>query len=192
MSIMSWIKTGLRGPYRMLLVLRKAFILDYSSYFRKKGVEVGKECKFIVAPYFWNIPDMGSEPYLIQIGDHTTVSFGTTFLTHDGSNWVFRENWEYQEVIIAGRIIIGNNCFIGCKSTILPGVVIGDNCIIGACSLVTKSVPDGEVWGGVPAHFITTTKEFAEKCKNQSPPHEPITKRNKKEVLKSLYLERNS
>lgn len=34
------------------------------------------------------------------------------------------------------------------------GVVIGDNSIIGAGSIVTKNIPDNEVWAGVPAKFI--------------------------------------
>ena len=59
-----------------------------------------------------------------------------------------------------GRIKIGNNCFIGCRSILLPGVTIGDNSIIGAGSVVTKDVPSGEVWAGNPARFIKTTGLF--------------------------------
>jgi acetyltransferase-like isoleucine patch superfamily enzyme len=51
-------------------------------------------------------------------------------------------------------IRIGPRAFIGGHSTILKGVIIGENAIIGSGSLVTKSVPAGEIWGGVPAHFI--------------------------------------
>lgn len=175
--------------YRIMLFIRKAFILDYAKYYRKMGVNVGKDCEFIVSPNFWDIPDMGSEPYLISIGDHTKISFGCTFLTHDGSNWCFRDKDEYKDVIMAGAIEIGNNCFIGCKTTILPGVKIGDNSIIGACSLVNKSVPEGEVWAGVPAKFITTTEQFAQKCKAKSPVHERITKYNKKEELMRIFID---
>lgn len=42
---------------------------------------------------------------------------------------------------------------------------LGDDCVIGACSLVTKSVPSGEVWG-VPAHFISTTEDYAKKTRH--------------------------
>lgn len=51
-------------------------------------------------------------------------------------------------------VIIGDNVFIGAHVTILKGVKIGNNCIIGACSVVTKSVPEGEIWAGNPAKFI--------------------------------------
>ena len=52
------------------------------------------------------------------------------------------------------NVIIENNVFIGAHSTILKGVHIGENSIIGAGSVVTKSIPDNEIWGGNPAKFI--------------------------------------
>lgn len=51
-------------------------------------------------------------------------------------------------------IVIGNNVWIGYGTQVLGGVVIGDNSIIGAGSIVTKNIPDNEVWAGVPAKFI--------------------------------------
>lgn len=54
-------------------------------------------------------------------------------------------------------IKIGNNCWIGAKVTILDGVNIGDNCVIAAGAVVTKSMPDNSVIGGVPAKIIKST-----------------------------------
>lgn len=51
-------------------------------------------------------------------------------------------------------VSIGNNCWIGQNSVILPGVTIGDNCVIGAGSIVTKSIPDGCIAVGNPAKVI--------------------------------------
>lgn len=51
-------------------------------------------------------------------------------------------------------IVIGNDVWIGARVTILPGVHIGNGCIIGAGAVVTKDVPDYEIWGGNPAHFL--------------------------------------
>lgn len=52
------------------------------------------------------------------------------------------------------EVILMDGCDIGSRSTILPGVTIGEGAIVGAGSVVTKSVPDYEVWAGVPAKRI--------------------------------------
>lgn len=49
---------------------------------------------------------------------------------------------------------IKKGAFIGAHSIILKGVTIGEKSIIGAGSVVTKNVPDGEIWAGNPAKFI--------------------------------------
>lgn len=150
------------------------------NYAKKLGVTIGENCRLNGSP------NWGSEPWIISLGNHTEISFGCTFITHDGATWVFREKEEYKGVVRFGKITIGDNCFIGANSTILPGVHIGDNCIIGACSLVTKSVPHGEV-GGVPAHFITTTDKFASKCLEQTPDYDVAEfATNKKSAVKKM------
>ena len=55
-------------------------------------------------------------------------------------------------------IIVGNNCWIGSKVTILDGVTIGDNCVIAAGAVVTKSMPANSVVGGVPAKVLRKDK----------------------------------
>jgi acetyltransferase-like isoleucine patch superfamily enzyme len=54
-----------------------------------------------------------------------------------------------------GDITIGNNVWIGAHVTILPGVSIGDAAVIGAGAVVTRSVPAGATWGGVPARSVS-------------------------------------
>lgn len=51
-------------------------------------------------------------------------------------------------------VIIKDGAFIGTDCIILKGVTIGEKSVIGAGSVVTKSVPDGEIWAGNPAKFI--------------------------------------
>jgi len=69
-------------------------------------------------------------------------------------------------------IVIGPNCWIGSKVTILDGVTIGEGCVIAAGSVVTKSFPDHSVIGGVPAKVLrsrlpetktSVTYEYTEK-----------------------------
>jgi len=56
-----------------------------------------------------------------------------------------RENTRTKPVIIKNRV------FIGGHATILKGVTIGENSVIGACSLVSRDIPDNEIWAGNPA-----------------------------------------
>lgn len=50
---------------------------------------------------------------------------------------------------------IGENCWIGMNSTILPGVELGEHTIVGAGSVVTKSFPEGNcVIAGNPARIL--------------------------------------
>ena len=36
----------------------------------------------------------------------------------------------------------------------MKGIEIGRHAVIGAGSVVTKDVPDGEIWAGNPAAFV--------------------------------------
>ena len=53
-------------------------------------------------------------------------------------------------------IIIGEDCWIGAGSILLPGVKIGRGCVVGAGSVVTKDIPDYAVVAGIPARIIAT------------------------------------
>lgn len=54
---------------------------------------------------------------------------------------------------------IGEGAFIGAGAYILKGVHIGKHSIIGAGSVVSRSVPDFEIWAGNPAKFIKKVEE---------------------------------
>jgi UDP-3-O-[3-hydroxymyristoyl] glucosamine N-acyltransferase len=63
-----------------------------------------------------------------------------------------RDKWE--------PAIVHDGARIGLNSTILPGVEIGEGAVIGAGSVVTKNVPPGEVWYGVPARKVGTVEQI--------------------------------
>ena len=112
--------------------------------------------------------NFGSEPYLITIGDNTTISFDCAFVTHDAATRVIRNLPDGNpETVIYGPINIGQNCFIGCRSVILPGVTIGDNCIIGAGSIVNKDIPSNSVAAGTPCKIICSIDEYRKKHESE-------------------------
>ena len=56
-------------------------------------------------------------------------------------------------------INICDGAFIGAHCIILKGVTIGKHSVIGAGSVVTKDIPDGQVWAGNPARYIREINE---------------------------------
>ncbi len=51
-------------------------------------------------------------------------------------------------------VTIKENAFIGASSLIGKGVTIGRNSVVGMGSVVTRDIPDNQVWAGNPAKFI--------------------------------------
>jgi maltose O-acetyltransferase len=59
----------------------------------------------------------------------------------------------------SGDVVIADACWIGANVLINPGVTIGENSVVGANSVVTRDIPAGEIWGGVPAKLIRRKRQ---------------------------------
>ncbi len=115
------------------------------AFAKAKGVNIGSDCRIYTTSF-------GSEPFLITIGHHVTVTSGVKFITHDGTGWLMRD--EKGRRFLYQRIKIGNYVFIGVNSIIMPGVLIEDRVIVAPGAVVTKSVKSGSIVAGVPAKVI--------------------------------------
>lgn len=156
----------------------KFFPIRYSRFL---GVSIGNNCKFI------SLPNWGSEPYLIYIGDHVELSNDVQFVTHDGGNWVIKGlNANPKTILTFKKIHIGNNVFIGAHSIILGGVNIGNNCVVGAGSIVTKDIPNNSVVCGVPARVVNDIFSYEEKLLVNEPIYDKKSYKNNKkdEIIK--------
>lgn len=145
----------IRSAFRLLFDLVYFMAKGSVAYARKKGVTVGEQCRIY-------IKNWGSEPFLISLGDHVTVTSGVKFITHDGSTCLVKDaqGKRYQRF---APIQVGSHVFIGVNSIIMPGVTIGSNVVIGAGSVVTKDIPDNSVAIGVPAKVVSNFADYQTK-----------------------------
>ena len=125
----------------------------YEKYYRKRGAKIGENCS-IRTKYF------GSEPYLIEIGNHVQITNDVRLFTH-GGGWVFRN--QYPDFDTFGKILIKDNVYIGNCALIMPGITIEENVIVGAGAVVTKSIPANCIVAGNPAKIIGRTDELLDK-----------------------------
>lgn len=147
--------------YRLILKIHTSYQYFIQQIYLKiciaKGLKVGKNVRFVEVPQF------GTEPFLIEIGDGAIFSNNVRFVNHDGGQNALHFFEKYKDVRTFGRIKIGKECLLGVDTLIMPGVEMGDNCVLGAGSILTVSTPPGTVWAGVPARYICTIEEYGDK-----------------------------
>lgn len=88
----------------------------------------------------------------IDIGRNALIASGCRFIDHDhgtvpGTPMRMQHGPEKQ-------IVLAEDVWLGCNVIVLKGVNIGNGAIVAAGAVVTRNVPAGEIWGGVPAKKI--------------------------------------
>ncbi|HEX3717554.1 MAG TPA: acyltransferase [Verrucomicrobiae bacterium] len=107
------------------------------------GVFIGRGCEF-------NITEG------ITVGRRCAIASGCKFIDHDHGI----EGDRIDETPGAkAEIKIGDNVWFGCNGIVLKGVEIGASAVIAAGAVVTKDIPAGEIWGGVPAIRLSSRQE---------------------------------
>ena len=86
-------------------------------------------------------------PKGVHIHRRSWVAFGATILTHDRTRGIYKDT------------VVEENCFIGARSIVMPGVRIGHNSIVAAGAVVTKNVPPRSIVAGNPAQIIRSDIE---------------------------------
>jgi carbonic anhydrase/acetyltransferase-like protein (isoleucine patch superfamily) len=113
------------------------------------------------------------QPAVLRIGDR--VGIGDRSEIHCGRELVIGDDsliaWD---VVIMDRsyhslgpgpeqpepVRIGERVWIGCRSTVLPGVQIGDGAVVAAGSVVTRSVAPRTLVAGNPARVVREEVEW--------------------------------
>jgi len=101
---------------------------------------------------------LGENCYLVAmdkivIGDDVMIAPEVMMLTgghgYSDSSLLLREHKS-----VTAPIVIGNDCWIGARALLLPGVSICDRVIVAAGSVVTKSISESGVYAGNPARKV--------------------------------------
>lgn len=151
---------------------------DPVRYFRRQGAQIGEGVEIFGA----NLCTFGSEPYLVSIGNQTTISNDVEFITHDGGLRVVRA--KYTGAYLYARIRVGDQCFLGAHCILLPGAKVGAGSVIGSGSIVTGEIPPGVVAIGVPAKPVKSVEEYVQGKKHLWIDTEGLTVNAKRELLR--------
>lgn len=88
----------------------------YPSYLRwRYRMDIGKNCRISWKAHL----DKSVNPQGIHIGDNVWILNGAMILAHDHCRNLKTDTY------------IGDDCVIGVRSIILPGISIGNQCVIG-------------------------------------------------------------
>lgn len=150
-------------------IINKIKYLYYNSsyegkvkYLRSLGCVIGEHTRLNCKTNAF-----GTEPYLIEVGDHCLFADGIHIITHDGGVSVLNNLKIFDTPMNKmKRVKIGDNVYIGLGASVMPGVTIGNNCIIGAGAIVTKDIPDNSCAAGVPATVKCSIYEYAQKSRD--------------------------
>ena len=115
-------------------------------------------------PRFYNIrhriikgKDSRLSNTLLDCGGQITIGknvfFGHDCMVLTGEHDYTKRGKERRNNVSYKPITIKDGAWIASGVIILGGVTIGKNSVVGAGSLVTKDIPDNELWFGSPARF---------------------------------------
>lgn len=125
-----------------------------------------------------------AENVKIGLHSHPTDRFSTSPYFY-AKNWKFKGGNtvlngkakvipEYENLTDLMKVEIGDDCWIGANVCIRGGLKIGHGVIIATGAIVTKNIPDFEIWGGIPAKKIGTRKVQKEGFSKKYEPWETL------------------
>jgi galactoside O-acetyltransferase len=123
---------------------------DFVFIFAGEGVKIGEHTDVQPHTVFWG----GG---LTILGDRVSTGPGTVFLSatysHAAGLKMVDGLGEGAAKAIGGKLVVGNDVYIGAKSVIMP-VTIGEGAVIGAGSFVNKDLDPWGIYVGSPAKKI--------------------------------------
>jgi acetyltransferase-like isoleucine patch superfamily enzyme len=106
----------------------------------KKGVNISANCTLFSSNQLTMEASsvVGAYSYLLSGGEYDYSDTTTKFVDQTGME-------------TKGELVIGSNCWLGARVTVIDAASIGNHCVIGAGSVVTRPIPSNSLAFGVPA-----------------------------------------
>jgi acetyltransferase-like isoleucine patch superfamily enzyme len=136
----------------------------YIKYARENGCTIGDGTQF----FGEKSVDIGAGSQ-IEIGEDCVITNRVRLLAHTWDVPILRRYFGQDNApqsSARGKIVIGDNVFIGENSIVLPDTSIGDNTIIGAGSVVSNDIPSESVAVGNPCRVIMDLEQYNNKRLN--------------------------
>lgn len=148
------------------ITLGSNVIVDISSSINNitvgDGVKISSGCNVFGSPL--HVLILGANSYIgpnsfiqgyaasLFIGERVSIAQSVNIMTNSGPN--ASELMQRYFPIEQGPVKIGNDCWIGTNSVIMPNVFLGEFCVVAANSFVNKSFESFSVIGGNPARLL--------------------------------------
>ena len=169
------LKRGLRGFFLIRILVNLWLMLRTRSLIHPLAridwnVSIGRRC-FIGLCVIDTLGGNGR----IEIGDGSIIYSGSELLCHHDSRIIIgrdvlftrhaaavtgshviedREASIISQGIATADIVVEDDCWIGYRALLLPGVHVGKGTVVGAGSVVTKDLPPMVIAAGVPAEIV--------------------------------------
>ncbi|MGO4708177.1 acyltransferase [Chryseobacterium sp. 2TAF14] len=121
-----------------------------------KGAKIGNNCNINCQVFIENDVTIGDNVTIkpgVQIWDGVSLEdevFIGPNVTFTNDLFPKSKNKDFE----LKKTLVKKGASIGANATILAGITIGENALIGAGSVVTKDIPENEIWIGNPAKFL--------------------------------------
>lgn len=169
----------------MYLLVRLFIYLLPSGIIRTKWIERFHIFRKSGENFYFCPRKLPADPQLIEFGDNVAIATDVMFINHDVSQKVYNNVKEEKLPKYFGCIRMGNNVFIGSKTVILPNIYVCDEVFIAAGAVVSSSILEPGVYGGIPAKKIGDMDElYRRRIKEYKPLVEGKTE---DEILTALW-----
>ena len=129
-------------------------VLEHDIYFKYDGVWAPGPSIIVHDRVFLGFGCEFNARRRIEIGADCLIASGCKFIDHDHGS--ARRDIPMRDQLpgAEAEIILAEDVWLGVNVVILKGVHVGRSAIVGAGAVVTRNIPEYEIWGGVPARKV--------------------------------------